>query len=194
MRRQNGPLLPSQASRPGGDGARAAALRYASWGWPVTTGPHRTPTTDLGQVYTAWTRLPDAPVLAPCAVAFDVIAAAGPAGYAALARLERLGVDLGPVAARREPRGRWNGAADGAGREPLAFLVRAGSARTLEPVWAGDADSRLLDPGELFELPALGGRGGRVWLREPTARPVLPAAHVVVGALALAPYRALAAR
>lgn len=190
MRRQIGFLLPSQAGRPADDGARAAALRYASWGWPVTPGQHSAPTTDLEQVYTAWTRLPGAPVLAPCAAAFDVVLAAAPAGRAALARLERLGVDLGPVAALCGPQDRWCGGPDGR----LAFLVRAGSARTLEPWWDGGADTRLLESGELFELPALGGHGERHWLREPAARPVLPAAHVVVGALALAPYRALVSR
>jgi hypothetical protein len=195
MRRQIGSLLPSQAGRLA-DGARAAALRYASWGWPVTPTPDRSPTTDLEQVYAAWTRLPDAPVFAACSAAFDVVLTSGLAGRPALARLERLGVDLGPVAVDQEPDGTWRGG------EQLGFLVRAGSARALGPLWDRDAGSRVLDGGDLFELPAHTGRrgradyttGGRVWLREPSARPVLPTAQVVIGALALAPYRALVAR
>jgi Bifunctional DNA primase/polymerase, N-terminal len=195
MRRQIGSLLPYQAGR-NANGARTAALRYASWGWPVTPSPDRSPTTDLEQVYASWTRLPGAPVFAACAAAFDVVLTSGPAGRPALARLERLGVNLGPVAVDHDSDGSRRGG------EQLGFLVRAGSAQALGPLWDRDADSRLLERGDLFQLPAqTDGRrwadyaaDGRVWLREPSTPPMLPAAHVVIGALALAPYRTLATR
>ncbi|MGH6655229.1 MAG: bifunctional DNA primase/polymerase [Actinocrinis sp.] len=201
---------------------RTAALRYASWGWPVTPDVDVPATTDLEQVFAAWTRVPDAPILAACGVAFDVIGADAAAGRTALLRLDRLGVELGPVTVgpgivgQRGPRsehghgyghGHGHGASQAARLSPsnarIGFLVRAGTADALSPLIDADTRSVLSGRGAYFELPRMAADrsaaaqpfrpipiGGRVWLRSPsTSRPVLPAAHVVLGALALVPYR-----
>lgn len=172
--------------------SRSTALRYAAWGWPVAPSAALPATADLEQVFATWSRLPDAPILAACGVAFDVIETHMMAGRTALARLDRLGVDLGPVTI------------DSAGR--IGFLVRADSAAQLSslidlstgagpgPALIGQGAHfelpRTLDQPEPFRPPAA---TGRFWLRPPgTPRPALPTAHVVLGALALVPYRALA--
>ena len=189
--------------------SRSTALRYAAWGWPVTPSTALPATADLEQVFATWSRLPDAPILAACGVAFDVIETHALAGRTALARLDRLGVDLGPVTI------------DSVGR--IGFLVRADSAAQLSSLIdlstnpapgsgphnspgsiSGSASGptliargahfelpRTLDQPEPFRAPAT---TGRFWLRPPgTPRPALPTAHVVLGALALVPYHALAA-
>jgi hypothetical protein len=162
--------------------AREAALRYAGWGWPVAACPDAPGTVDPDQILALWNRQPDAPVLGSCGCAFDVVEADGELGRNALARLDRLGVSPGPVVLDRAASGRR-----------LGFLVRAGSAGAIRPwvSWAGS--TRLFSTGQKYELPA-GRPGRRDWLREPCVgqggRPVLPAAHLILGALALAPSRA----
>jgi hypothetical protein len=189
MRGQLGTLLPRQAGRQR-SGNRAAALHYAAWGWPITPNAALPATADLEQVFAAWSRLPDAPILAACGVAFDVIEADAVSARTALARLDRLGVQVGPVTV---------------GPARIGFLVRAGSAATLSPLIVPRSGPVLTGAGAHFELPRgvhpVTPRAGitpdRCWLRVPdTARPSLPAAHVIFGALALLPRRdpALAAR
>ena len=173
---------------------RQAALRYASWGWPVSVGPDGPGTVDLDQVHMLWSRFCGAPVFSACGTAFDVVEADGELGRNALARLDRLGVSPGPVVLDLVQPG-----------QRLGFLVRPGSARAIRPwvSWAGS--TRLFSAGQAYELPA-GSPARRDWLREPGAsqgdglngkligdfhtRPVLPAAHLILGALALAPSRA----
>jgi hypothetical protein len=169
--------------------SRSTALRYAAWGWPVTPSTALPSTADLEQVFATWSRLPDAPILAACGVAFDVIETHVLAGRTALARLDRLGVDLGPVTI------------DSVGR--IGFLVRADSAAQLSALIDLSTGPALIGRGAHFELPRTldqpeahrpPATTGRFWLRPPgTPRPALPTAHVVLGALALVPYRALAA-
>ena len=169
--------------------SRSTALRYAAWGWPVTPSTALPATADLEQVFATWSRLPDAPILAACGVAFDVIETHALAGRTALARLDRLGVDLGPVTI------------DSAGR--IGFLVRADSAAQLSALIDLNTGPTLIGRGAHFELPRTldqpepsrpPAATGRLWLRPPgTPRPALPTAHVVLGALALVPYRTLAA-
>jgi hypothetical protein len=178
------PFVPGQSRR--GDESptavsRDAALRYASWGWPVSVGPDTPGTVDLDQVFTLWSRLAGAPVISSCGWAFDVIEADGELGRRALARLDRLGAGPGPVLL-------------GLSRpERLGFLVQPGSAGAIRPwvSWAGS--TRLYTTGHTYELPA-GVPARRRWLRDPSGgqggRPVLPAAHLILGALALAPGRA----
>jgi hypothetical protein len=189
MRGQISAFLPRQTDRPpsGSVGARDAALRYAACGWPVAPAPGVPPTCDAERVFAAWAWIPQAPVLAACGVAFDVVEADGRVGRAALARLERLGVPVGPITVQR------------AGRAELTGLfVKAGSAAAIGPLLDPDGDPggglRLFGAGAFFELPTLlepvsrlpPPAIGRAWLRPPTApRPELPAAHLVLGALAM---------
>ncbi|HEV2343251.1 MAG TPA: bifunctional DNA primase/polymerase [Actinocrinis sp.] len=188
---------------------RSTALRYAAWGWPVAPSAAIPATTDLEQVFATWSRLPDAPILAACGEAFDVIEADASAGRNALARLDRLGVELGPVTIDSVAgpgsglgAGAWVSAgARSSGR--IGFLVRADSAAPLSALIDRNTGPVLIGRGAAFELPRALDQSepfrptmptGRYWLRPPgTPRPVLPTAHVVLGALALVPYRALAA-
>jgi hypothetical protein len=217
MRGQLGTLVPRQPQRrvPGN---RAVALQYASWDWPVTPNASLPATTDLEQVFAAWTRFPEAPILAACGVSFDVIEAEAAAGRKALLRLDRMGVELGPVIAVSRPPGparafgsayrtnalRIRDAAVGhrAGRLALessriGFLVRPGTAAPLDALLDPGSGPRLVPAGGRHELPAAltqqrsasPERGCR-WLRQPgTLPPVLPAAHVILGALTSASSR-----
>lgn len=214
MRGQLNALLPRQAarrhaSRRHGDlrrsDKRAVALRYAAWDWPVGPDAAVAATTDPEKVFAAWTRLPDAPILAACGEAFEAIAADAALARAALARLDRLGVAIGPVVAwpglpRELP---WDHGGGGMGSGgTIAVLVRAGTAASigalLERRAASPSAPVVIGAGARFELPAsleaqprpsVAGCE-RYWLRPPSgARPMLPAAHVILGALALVPYR-----
>jgi hypothetical protein len=169
-------LLPRQVRRPVQGAARTTtrqwAVRYAAYGWPVTTGA-TTPTRDPEQAQSLWSILPSAAVHAVCGEAFDLVEADAGPGRAALLRLERLGVPVGPVL--------WVPETD-----RIGFLVEC---ETLGPVSAlvgGGYGLRVLDRGDLIELP--GAHGGRVrWLREPVGvgtPPALPPAHVVLGGIA----------
>jgi len=185
---------------------RTAALRYAAWNWPITPSPEQAPSTDLEQVFATWSRTPESPILAACGIAFDVIEADATAGRTALIRLDRLGVQLGPVLVTPRPGERTHGAR-------ISFLVRVGTSAALSPLMDPRTGPALLGAGSHVELPKvleqaqsqsqlqlhLAQRAAAptpadpFWLRAPSAaRPTLPAAHVVLGALALAPRRALA--
>lgn len=150
--------------------------------------------------------MPEAPILAACGLAFDVIEADAVSGRTALIRLDRLGVQLGPVLVTRGCGARTIGAR-------INFLVRVGTAAALSPLMDPHTGPALLGSGAHVELPkaleqaqsqahiqlhlaqraAAAASPDAFWLRAPSvARPALPAAHVVLGALALAPRRALA--
>jgi hypothetical protein len=168
-------MLPRQARRaPLGAvraSARQCAVRYAAYGWPVTTGT-TTPTRDPERAQALWSMLPNASVYAVCGEAFDLVEADAPTGRAALVRLERLGVPVGPVL--------WAPALD-----RIGFLVRCGTLGPVTSLLDAECEVRVLDPGELAELP--GPPGGRVrWLREPPpiGSPTLPPAHIVLGGIA----------
>ena len=175
MRGPNLGLLPRQVRRPVQGAVRVTtrqcAVRYASYGWPVTTGA-TTPTRDPEQAQALWSMLPSAAVHAVCGEAFDVVEADAGPGRAALLRLERLGVPVGPVL--------WAAEAD-----RIGFLVQRETGEPVTALFAGGSGARVLASGELVELP--GQPGGRVrWLREPATigAPPLPPAHVVLGGIA----------
>jgi hypothetical protein len=207
MLNQLGTLLPRQGERPAWC-ARTAALRYAAWGWPLAPDPRLVATTDLEQVFTAWSRLPGAPIYTACGPAFEVVAAGAGIGRAALARLDRLCVPVGPVlrCTVLNAGGQWSSGsgAESAADEPaggyqdrFAFLVRPGITQVLRALIDRErTDVVLLGEGEHCELPTTlqidtRGAGGVRWLRLPsTARPALPSAHAILGALALSPHAA----
>lgn len=182
-----------------GASSRTAALRYAAWNWPITPNPAEAASTDLEQVFATWSRTPEAPLLAECGIAFDVIEADAASGRTALIRLDRLGVQLGPVLVAPRGGGRPRGTA-----ARISFLVRVDTAAALSPLIDPRTGPVLLGRGDHVELPrTLDQQQPQpyratapiepFWLRAPSAaRPALPAAHVVLGALALAPHRALA--
>lgn len=170
-------LLPRQVRRPAAVAARVTtrqcAVRYAAYGWPVTTGA-TTPTRDPEQAQALWSMLPSAAVHAVCGEAFDVVEADAGPGRAALLRLERLAVPVGPVL--------WMPETD-----RIGFLVQCATVGPVSAlVGAGENSGGVLPRGELVELP--GAHSGRVrWLREPAGvgtPPELPPAHVVLGGIA----------
>lgn len=175
LRGPNLGMLPRQARRPPQGAVRAStrqcAVRYAAYGWPVTTGT-TTPTCDPERAQTLWSMLPNASVYAVCGEAFDLVEADAPAGRAALVRLERLGVQVGPVL--------WVPSLD-----RIGFLVCCGTLGPVTSLLDAGYELRVLDAGDLAELP--GPPGGRVrWLREPApvGTPTLPPAHIVLGGIA----------
>lgn len=176
MRGPNLGLLPRQVRRPAQGETRATvrpfAVRYASYGWPVTTGA-TTPTTDPERAQALWSMLPSASVHAVSGEAFDVVEADATPGRAALLRLERLGVPVGPVL--------WVPSAD-----RIGFLVQCETLGSVPTLLGESCGLRVLRRGDLVELP--GAAYNRVrWLREPAtvgAPPELPPAHVVLGAIA----------
>ncbi len=66
---------------------------------PLAFAPEVRAGATLDEVTDAWAELPGAAVMLPVGRAFDVIEVAEPAGRRALARLERMGLPLGPVTA-----------------------------------------------------------------------------------------------
>ena len=179
MRGPNLGLLPRQVRRPAQGTTRATArqcaVRYAAYGWPVTTGT-TTPTSDPERAQSLWSMLPSAAVHAVSGEAFDVVEADASSGRVALLRLERLGVPVGPVL--------WAPAAD-----RIGFLVQCETLGQVPTLLGGGHGLHVLSRGDLVELP--GAPGGRVhWLREPATvgtPPALPPAHVVFGGIAGSP-------
>lgn len=138
----------------------------------------------LADAARAWEPYPGAGLTLPVGRAFDVLEVAQEAGRRALARLERMGVPLGPVAA--PPHGRtWFLVTPGAAAELPHLLYRMG--------WDDPTlDLRALGPGDHITAPPSehGGLGPVRWLRPPTResarRP--PEARLLLGTLA---YEAL---
>lgn len=141
----------------------------------------------LDEATAAWERVPGAALMLPVGRAFDVIEVSASTGRHALARLERMGVPLGPVAVA--PHGRaWFLVAPGAAAELPRLLYRTGWDDTV-------LDLRGLGPGDHITAPPsdLGGLGPVRWLRPPTleaaGRP--PQARLLLGTLAYVCHREL---
>ena len=143
------------------------------------------------QASQAWAQVPGAAVLLPAGRSFDVIDVAEEPGRRALARLERMGLRVGPVLLTPDGRAQFF-VAPGAAAELPALLYRMG--------W-DDArlDLRCLGPGEHVTAPPSdhGGLGPVRWLREPrpSAReglPQPPEARLLLGTLAYVSHRARA--
>ena len=140
----------------------------------------------LDEVTSVWSEFPGAALMLPVGRAFDVIEVAEPAGRHALARLERMGLPVGPVAAT--PDGRAH------------FLVAPGAAVALPDLlyrmgWDDPAalDVHGLGPGAYITAPPSdrGGLGPVRWLRSPAldsaSRP--PEARLLLGTLAYVAHR-----
>ncbi|WP_121749385.1 bifunctional DNA primase/polymerase [Streptomyces sp. E2N166] len=143
----------------------------------------------LDEASEAWAEFPGAAVMLPVGRTFDVIEVAEPAGLRALARLERMGLPLGPVTAT--PQGRVHFfVAPGAAAELPRLLYRMG--------WDDPSalDLRGLGPGSHVTAPPSdrGGLGPVRWLRPPAldsaTRP--PAARLLLGTLAYVAHRSRA--
>jgi hypothetical protein len=143
----------------------------------------------LDEVTRAWSAFPGASVLLPVGRTFDVIEVAEAAGRRALARLERMGLPLGPVIATPEGRAHFF-VAPGAAAHLPELLYRMG--------WDDPAalDLRGLGTGAYVTAPPSdrGGRGPVRWLRSPAldsaSKP--PAARLLLGTLAYVAHRSRA--
>ncbi|WP_030893716.1 bifunctional DNA primase/polymerase [Streptomyces sp. NRRL F-5053] len=178
---------------PGARAARSGGRLRCSCGAGVCPSPGAHPLdaglevpagSTLAEATDAWTQVPGAAVLLPTGRAFDVIDVADAPARGALARLERMGLPLGPVAAT--PHGRaWFLVAPGAAAELPELLYRMG--------W-DDAglDLRARGAGEYITAPPsdLAGDGPVRWLRAPAPerrRP--PQARLLLGTLAYVCHR-----
>ncbi|MET9257206.1 bifunctional DNA primase/polymerase [Streptomyces sp. NPDC048182] len=143
----------------------------------------------LDEAGEAWGAFPGAAVMLPVGRRFEVLEVAEPAGRRALARLERMGLPLGPVTATPDGRAQFF-VAPGAAAELPALLYRMG--------WDDPAalDLAALGPGTHITAPPSdrGGLGPVRWLRPPAfdsaARP--PAARLLLGTLAYVAHRSRA--
>ncbi|MBQ0827952.1 bifunctional DNA primase/polymerase [Streptomyces tagetis] len=153
---------------------------------PLDFAPEVPAGSTLGEAGAAWARFPGAAVMLPVGRTFDVIEVAEAAGRRALARLERMGLPLGPVAVTPQGRAQFF-VAPGAAAELPRLLYRMG--------WDDPSalDLRGLGPGTYLTAPPSdrGGQGPARWLRPPaldsTTRP--PAARLLLGTLAYVAHR-----
>ncbi|MER6064421.1 bifunctional DNA primase/polymerase [Streptomyces sp. NPDC001792] len=143
----------------------------------------------LDEVSKAWAEVPGAAVMLPVGRAFDVVEVSEAAGRRALARLERMGLPLGPVTATPDGRAHFF-VAPGAAAELPRLLYRMG--------WDDPSalDLHGLGPGTHITAPPSdrGGLGPVRWLRPPAldsaTRP--PAARLLLGTLAYVAHRSRA--
>ncbi|MFE2066884.1 bifunctional DNA primase/polymerase [Streptomyces sp. NPDC059467] len=153
---------------------------------PLDFAPQVSAGATLDEVTKAWGEFPGAAVMLPVGRAFDVIEVAEPAGRRALARLERMGLPLGPVTVTPEGRTHFF-VAPGAAAELPGLLYRMG--------WDDPTslDLRGLGSGTHITAPPSdrGGLGPVRWLRPPAldsaTRP--PAARLLLGTLAYVAHR-----
>ncbi|MFJ3234833.1 bifunctional DNA primase/polymerase [Streptomyces sp. NPDC086787] len=140
----------------------------------------------LDEATRAWGEFPGASLMLPVGRAFDVIEVAEPAARHALARLERMGLPIGPVTATPDGRAHFL-VAPGAAAELPALLYRMG--------WDDHTslDLRGLGPGTYITAPPSdrGGLGPVRWLRAPAIDSVShpPAARLLLGTLAYVAHR-----
>ncbi|MFH8451877.1 bifunctional DNA primase/polymerase [Streptomyces fungicidicus] len=169
-----------------GDCSCGRARCRAPGAHPLDLAPVIRAGTPLDEVTEVWSAFPGASMMLPVGRAFDVIEVAESAGRHALARLERMGLPVGPVAATPDGRAQ--------------FLVAPGAATALPDLlyrmgWddPGALDLRGLGPGAHITAPPSdrGGLGPVRWLRSPAldsaARP--PEARLLLGTLAYVVHR-----
>ncbi|MEV7793700.1 bifunctional DNA primase/polymerase [Streptomyces sp. NPDC087512] len=156
---------------------------------PLDFAPELPAGSTLDEASAAWAEFPGAPVMLPVGRRFDVIEVAEAAGRRALARLERMGLPLGPVTATPGGRAHFF-VAPGAAAELPRLLYRMG--------WDDPStlDLRGLGSGTYITAPPSdrGGLGPVRWLRPPAldsaTRP--PAARLLLGTLAYVAHRSRA--
>ncbi|PPS87780.1 bifunctional DNA primase/polymerase [Streptomyces sp. MH60] len=156
---------------------------------PLDFAPRVPAGATLDEATEAWARFPGAAVMLAVGRTFDVIEVAESAGLRALARLERMGLPLGPVAATPQGRAHFF-VAPGAAAELPRLLYRMG--------WDDPSalDLSGLGPGTYITAPPSdrGGRGPVRWLRPPALDSATkpPAARLLLGTLAYVAHRSRA--
>ncbi|MFA0843443.1 bifunctional DNA primase/polymerase [Streptomyces sp. A144] len=156
---------------------------------PLDFAPEVPAGATLDEASDAWAQFPGAALMLPVGRRFDVIEVAEPAGVRALARLERMGLPLGPVTATPQGRAHFF-VAPGAAAELPGLLYRMG--------WDDPSalDLRGLGPGTYVTAPPSdrGGRGPVRWLRPPALDSATkpPSARLLLGTLAYVAHRSRA--
>ncbi|MFD5306267.1 bifunctional DNA primase/polymerase [Streptomyces rochei] len=156
---------------------------------PLDFAPEVPAGATLDEASEAWAQFPGAALMLPVGRRFDVIEVAEPAGVRALARLERMGLPLGPVTATPQGRAHFF-VAPGAAAELPGLLYRMG--------WDEPSalDLRGLGPGTYVTAPPSdrGGRGPVRWLRPPALDSATkpPSARLLLGTLAYVAHRSRA--
>ncbi|MGP8298846.1 bifunctional DNA primase/polymerase [Streptomyces inhibens] len=152
---------------------------------PLALGEELAAGATLEKAAAAWAETPGAALLLPVGRSFDILDVPEAAGRNALARLERMGLPLGPVAVTPTGRALFF-VAPGAAAGLPDLLYRMGwddAALDLRPLGAGD---HITAPPSDF-----GGHGPMRWLRPPTLdtadRP--PQARLLLGTLAYTSLR-----
>ncbi|MET8819092.1 bifunctional DNA primase/polymerase [Streptomyces rochei] len=156
---------------------------------PLDFAPEVPAGATLDEASEAWAQFPGAALMLPVGRRFDVIEVAEPAGVRALARLERMGLPLGPVTATPQGRAHFF-VAPGAAAELPGLLYRMG--------WDDPSalDLRGLGPGTYVTAPPSdrGGRGPVRWLHPPALDSATkpPSARLLLGTLAYVAHRSRA--
>jgi Bifunctional DNA primase/polymerase, N-terminal len=144
-------------------------------------------TSDPAAIWQWWNRTPNATLILPTGLAFDVLDVPERAGWRALDRLERMGTPLGPVAACPTGRVLFFVAPDTTGKLPH-LLRRLG--------WDDiDLDLRCHGKGSYVFAPpsSIGGFGTMQWLRPPThTNRQCPEARLLLGTIAYSCHRSSA--
>jgi bifunctional DNA primase/polymerase-like protein len=156
---------------------------------PLDFAPEVPAGATLDEVTESWGEFPGASAMLPVGRTFDVIEVAEPAGRHALARLERMGLPVGPVTATPEGRAHFF-VAPGAAAELPELLYRMG--------WDDPTSLDLHGLGQGAHVTAppsdRGGLGPVRWLRPPeldsATRP--PEARLLLGTLAYVAHRSRA--
>ncbi|MFC0600102.1 bifunctional DNA primase/polymerase [Streptomyces palmae] len=132
-----------------------------------------------------WAETPDAAILLPTGRTFDTLDVPESAGFLALARMERMGIDLGPVSCTPDRRMHFFVLPGAAPKVPDLIRKHGWMPATLDVQAHGDGDYTLAPPTRV------GTRGAVHWVRRPTvANRWLPDAAELVSALAYACGRA----
>ncbi|MFI9721418.1 bifunctional DNA primase/polymerase [Streptomyces sp. NPDC052396] len=128
-----------------------------------------------------WARNPSASVLLPTGRTFDALDVSESAGCLALARMERMGIELGPISCTPFRRMQFFVLPGGAQKVADAIRKLGWRPSSLDLVARGEGDYVIAPPSRV------GNRGAVQWARQPTAvNRWLPDAEELVSALAYA--------
>ncbi|WP_436776788.1 bifunctional DNA primase/polymerase [Yinghuangia sp. YIM S09857] len=182
-------VVPGTSVQNGADGRRCSCGHPAcsapgahplhrDWAAQAASGP--------AMIRRWWSEYPDSAILLPTGRVFEVIDVPEPAGCLALARLERLGLAVGPVIATSTRRMQFF-VLPGARDKMPEMLRRAGwGSSAIDLVCRGDGDYVVAPPSQM------GPSGTATWAREPTeANRWLPEARELVSPIAYACGRAM---
>ena len=128
-----------------------------------------------------WEEFPQAAIVLPTGRAFDVIDVPEVAGCLALARLDRMGVELGPVAGTPDRRLLFFVLPGAAAKVPEMLRGMGWAPSSLDLITRGEGDYILAPPSKV------GTAGAMLWARPPTQlNRWLPETEQLLGALAYA--------